>query len=137
MHPATYQEAIDTLTHCLNDLGLSDLPLHIEWFQDLAKDQPGARERFLGGDLNYFSDKKGLRGFISWTNVLSSGAVHVCADLHNAASTVAHELRHVFQVRFHGCEKEPKGAFFSELERDAQTYAAGIYEMVRARRTWQ
>ena len=88
------------------------------------------------GNLDYFSDGKGLRGFVSWTRVLDSGAVNVCTGAAGTvAKTVAHELMHVAQRLRLGSPEEPKGLLLNELEREADDYAEKIYAPIWAARS--
>jgi hypothetical protein len=135
--PSFREEAEQAFEIATAELDLTDLPLKIRWFDNFA-DQDQLRQDFRAGDLDIFSERKGLRGFVSWTSVLEHGSVNLASQWHNspAARVVAHELKHVQQRREHGSNEVPM-AGNGERELDADNYAADFWERHKAKfRPW-
>jgi hypothetical protein len=119
------------------ELDLTDLPLKIRWFDNLA-DQDRLRQGFRSGDMEIFSHVQGLRGFISWVSVMETGHVNLASEWHNspAARVTAHELRHVWQRRQYGSNEVPT-ARNGEREFDADNYGADFWDRHKAKfRPW-
>jgi hypothetical protein len=117
-------------------LDLTDLPLKLRWFDNLG-DQDQLRKDFRSGDMDVFSEVRGLRGFISWVSVMTTGNINIASQWHNspAARVVAHEPRHVWQRREHGSNDVPTA--MCEHEMDADDYGASFWQRHKAKfRPW-
>ena len=125
--PGFREEAEEALVIAAAELDLTDLPLKLRWFDNFG-DQVQLCQDFRAGDLDVFSERKGLRGFISWICILETNNVNIAAHWNQSpiARVVAHELKHVQQRRDHGSD-ELSVARNGERERDADNYAADFW----------
>jgi hypothetical protein len=110
------------------ELSLTDLGLQIQWFDNKCH-QIETRKDFLAGAVDTFSEKAGLRGFISWTGVLDTRNVYLASQWHNSpvARVTAHELYHIWQRIGYGLDKVPAG-WNSQIEMDADNFAADFWD---------
>ena len=128
------RDAETALSLACEELGLGHLGLQLKWFDNRADQEP-AREAFRSGDLEIFSYPKGMRGFVSWTQVLTNSSVNLASQywLSPVGQVTAHECRHVWQRVASGRPEEPSSLDMADLERDAVSYAEHFWERHRER----